>query len=121
MGSYIKDAIPSIVCNASGLVLPRPDSKQAQGGFPTKLGEYLASGNPVCATTVGEIPLYLTDQETVYFAAPGDVNSFTQALSKMEENRALAEQVGLAGQEIARKNFNKKIQSNSLFDFLNSL
>ncbi len=57
-----------------------PDSKQAQGGFPTKLGEYLATGNPVCATTVGEIPDYLVDGESVYFAVPGSVDSFADAM-----------------------------------------
>jgi glycosyltransferase involved in cell wall biosynthesis len=37
VGSYPRLAIPSIICNARILALPRPDSKQAQGGFPTKL------------------------------------------------------------------------------------
>ena len=68
MGIYKRNEIPSIVSNASLLVLPRPDSKQARGGFPTKLGEYLASGVPVCATSVGEIPDYLTTNESVFFA-----------------------------------------------------
>ena len=43
------------------LVLARPDNIQAKGGFPTKLGEYLATGNPVVVTKVGEIPNYLID------------------------------------------------------------
>jgi glycosyltransferase involved in cell wall biosynthesis len=55
-GEVPRDQIPAILQHASLLVLPRPESKQAQGGFPTKLGEYLATGNPVCSTRVGEIP-----------------------------------------------------------------
>src|SRR5690606_3427017 len=57
-GAYDRDLIPAIIQDADLLVLPRPDSKQAQGGFPTKLGEYLATGNPVVATRVGELPDY---------------------------------------------------------------
>ncbi|MBC8342374.1 MAG: glycosyltransferase family 4 protein, partial [Bacteroidetes bacterium] len=73
---FPRDQIPAILKNAELLVLPRPDSHQARGGFPTKLGEYLATGNPVCATSVGEIPDYLKDGESIYFAEPGSVDSF---------------------------------------------
>jgi len=40
------------------LVLARPDNTLALGGFPTKLGEYLATGIPVLVTAVGDIPLF---------------------------------------------------------------
>jgi glycosyltransferase involved in cell wall biosynthesis len=49
-----RELIPAVLKNAELAVLPRPDSRQARGGFPTKLGEYLASGTPVCVTSVGE-------------------------------------------------------------------
>lgn len=121
MGEYKRDQIPSIVSNASLLVLPRPDSKQAQGGFPTKLGEYLASGVPVCATTVGEIPNYLTDNENVFFAEPGSVESFAKAMDKALSNPVLAKKVGLAGRNIAEIHFNKDIQAQKLYEFFKTL
>ena len=37
--------IPQILKNATVLALDRPDSLQAQCGFPTKLGEYLLTEN----------------------------------------------------------------------------
>lgn len=64
--------IPKYMCNSLMLVLPRPESKQAQGGFPTKLGEYLASGKPVIVTKVGEIPKLISDDE-VFFISPNDL------------------------------------------------
>ncbi|PZW43780.1 glycosyltransferase involved in cell wall biosynthesis [Mesonia algae] len=118
MGEYSRDLIPSIISNAKLLVLPRPDSKQAQGGFPTKLGEYLATGNPVCATSVGEIPDYLEDKKSIYFAEPGSINAFAQVLSFALEEPTEAKEVGLKGKEIAEKYFNKNIQSKKLYHFL---
>jgi glycosyltransferase involved in cell wall biosynthesis len=117
-GEYDRDQIPAIIKNATLLVLPRPDSKQAQGGFPTKLGEYLATGNPVCATTVGEIPDYLVDGESVFFAEPGSVDSFANAIRRALNNQEEAKSVGINGRKVAEKSFNKDIQAKILYDFL---
>lgn len=121
MGEYNRDTIPAIIKNAHLMVLPRPDSKQAQGGFPTKLGEYLATGNPVCATRVGELPDYLVDDESVFFADPGSVNSFAHAMQKALENPELAKKVGSNGREVAELHFNKDTQAKILYDFLKTL
>lgn len=120
-GEYSRDQIPAILQHADLLVLPRPDSKQAQGGFPTKLGEYLASGKPVCATRVGEIPDYLTDNESVFFAEPGSVDSFADAMSRALSDPDHAARVGQNGRKVAETHFNKDIQAKILYDFLNSL
>ena len=121
MGEYKRDQIPAIILNASLLALPRPDSKQAQGGFPTKLGEYLATGVPVCATTVGEIPDYLTDNESVFFAEPGSVDSFANAMERALSNPEFSQIVGLAGRNTAEIYFNKDIQAEKLYEFLQTL
>lgn len=121
MGEVSRELIPSIIKNADLLVLPRPDSKQAQGGFPTKLGEYLASGRPVCATTVGEIPDYLEDNKSVFFAEPGSVESFTEAMSRSLSNPQNAENVGSEGRKVAERHFNSEIQAKVLYDFFKDL
>jgi len=118
MKEYSRDAIPSIIGNADLLVLPRPDSKQAQGGFPTKLGEYLATGKPVCATTVGELPDYLTDSESVFFAQPGSVESFADAMRRALSDPENAKRVGLNGKNVAQMEFNKDVQAKKLHQFL---
>lgn len=117
-GEMHRDQIPAIIKNATLLALPRPDSKQALGGFPTKLGEYLATGNPVCATTVGEIPDYLKDGESVFFAQPGSVDSFAEAMRNALINKENATTIGIRGKEVAIKHFNKDIQSEDLYNFL---
>lgn len=121
MGTVNRDDIPNIIMNAELLVLPRPDSKQAQGGFPTKLGEYLATGKPVCCTSVGEIPDYLVDGESVYFAEPGSVDSFANVMRRALINPEIAKQTGLNGRKVAEKHFNMKIQAKILYNFLKSL
>ncbi len=120
-GSISRDEVPSVIMNANLLVLPRPDSKQAQGGFPTKLGEYLASGVTVCATTVGEIPDYLVDGESVFFAEPGSVESFANAINRALNNPEEARLIGANGRKVAEKHFNKDVQAKVLYNFLKSL
>jgi glycosyltransferase involved in cell wall biosynthesis len=121
MKEFPRDLIPSIICNADLLVLPRPDSKQAQGGFPTKLGEYLATGKPVCATRVGEIPNYLTDNESVFFAQPGSVESFAEAMERALGDYENAVRVGANGRKVAEEYFNKDLQARKLLAFLEEL
>lgn len=118
LGVLDKDKVPAFVCNADLLVLSRPDSHQAQGGFPTKLGEYLATGNPVCVTKVGEIPDYLEDNVSAFMAAPGDADSFADAMNRALSNPENAKTVGLAGRRVAEKSFNLEIQSDKLCQFL---
>lgn len=121
MKEYLRDQIPIIICNADLLVLPRPDSKQAKGGFPTKLGEYLATGNPVCATRVGEISDYLVDSESVFFSEPGSVESFAEAMDRALGDPEHAKRVGLNGRKVAEEYFNKEVQARKLLGFLEEL
>lgn len=116
-GTVGRDVIPDIIMNASLLVLSRPDSKQAQGGFPTKLGEYLATGNPVCVTKVGEIPDYLEDGVSAFLAEPGSVESFADSMRRALEYPENSKMVGMNGRLIAEKYFNKDIQAKILYDF----
>lgn len=121
MNEYAKDFIPNIIGNADLLVLPRPDSKQARGGFPTKLGEYLATGKPVCATQIGEIPNYLTDNVSVFFAEPGSVDSFAESMERALGNYENAKRVGENGRKVAEEHFDKNIQVNKMIGFLEDL
>ncbi len=117
LGHLTREEMPAFLSNASVLTLARPESKQAEGGFPTKLGEYLATGKPVCVTCVGEISNYLKDNVSAFIAKPGSVESFADAL-----HRALACKdaciVGASGMRVAFEHFNKDIQARILYKFL---
>lgn len=117
LGTLSVEEIPIFLSNAKVLALARPESKQAEGGFPTKLGEYLATGKPVCVTKVGEIPNYLIDKESAYLVEPGSVESFASVLKAVlvDPNSI---HVGKQGKKVAFHNFNKNNQSSVLMKFL---
>ena len=121
IGEISRDEIPNFLNSAYLLALPRPQSKQAEGGFPTKLGEYLASSVPVCVTRVGEIPNYLEDEINAFVAEPGSVDSFANAMFRALSDRAKAISVGLAGKQVAEINFNMELQGKTLFKFLETI
>lgn len=119
-GALTKDEIPDFLLNATILAMARPKTKQTEGGFPTKLGEYLATGNPVCVTDIGEISNYLKDGESAYIAQPNSIESFTNVLKRALTDHN-AKDVGLNGQQIAHKFFNSEIQAKILYDCLTKL
>ena len=111
----------NVLMNAELLVLPRPNSHQARGGFPTKLGEYLATSKPVVSTRVGEISDYLNDQESVFFCDPGSVQSLAAALKKALTDSNLSKEIGLNGRKVAENEFSALLQSKRLYRFLQGL
>lgn len=117
-GKIDREKIPQILSESSVLILPRPDSLQARNGFPTKLGEYLATGRPVVATSVGEIPNYLKDGENAFLAKPGDADSLTDKIFEVLQNYEFALKVGGKGKQIAEKYFNNIIQTKKIIDFI---
>lgn len=98
--------MPQILKNATVLALDRPDSLQAQCGFPTKLGEYLLTENPVVVTKVGDIPLFLKDGETALLAEERNPYEFSSKLLWALDHPAEAIEIGKAGAQVAMREFN---------------
>ncbi len=111
-GQLPRKEIPRYLAHATVLALARPSSPQAQAGFPTKLGEYLATGNPVAVTQVGELSSYLEDAVTVYFSPPDDVDAFSCRLEYILSHPDEARMVGENGQSVAKTKFD--IHENAL-------
>ena len=120
-GLMKRDEVPSILNAASALVLARPRNKQAEGGFPTKLGEYLATGKPVIITETGEINLFLKDGFNAFLAKPGDIDNFSEKIVEVfsDYNRAL--EIGSAGRKLVENEFNYYKQAEKLAKFIASL
>jgi glycosyltransferase involved in cell wall biosynthesis len=85
--------------------LDRPQSRQAKYGFPTKLGEYLLTGNPVVVTSVGDIPLFLKDGESAYLVEPDNIEEFAAKLDYVLSHYEESKRVGQNGREVALKHF----------------
>ncbi len=117
LGHKDRDEIPALLINAKVLALCRPKTKQNQAGFPTKLGEYLATGNPVCITDVGEVRLYLEDQKSAYISNPGDIGAFAENLLHAVNNEK-SNSIGCEGKKVAEEYFNAENYSKDLIKFL---
>ncbi|MGH2565880.1 MAG: glycosyltransferase, partial [Ginsengibacter sp.] len=113
--------VPELLNGADALALARPDSMQAEGGFPTKLGEYLATGKPVIITSVGEICNFLKDGENAFVAKPGNVNSFSEKITQVFADYPKAMEIGKNGEQLVYNEFNYFKQAEKLADFIESL
>jgi len=111
------DKIPELLCSAEVLALARPSSLQAAGGFPTKLGEYLATKNPVVVTETGEITFYLKDGESAYIAKPDSPKDFADKLDQCLSDPETAREIGVKGYEVASNFFDYRKQSELLNSF----
>lgn len=112
--------LPAILKNASILALARPDNAQSKYGFPTKLGEYLATGNPVVVTRVGEIPNYITDMYNGILAEPGNPSNFAEKLKYVIEHPKEAAEIGCRGRELTMSEFSAKVQAAKALRFMQS-
>jgi len=121
LGQLPRTEIPAYLCNAKILALARPRSIVADAGFPSKLTEYLATGNPVVVTKVGEIPLYLKDDVSAFLSEPGSIDSFAGRLDFVLGNYEFAQRVGLKGKELTLTIFNYNFQSKRMIAFIDSL
>lgn len=115
------DEVPGILHGAYLLVSSQPDSKRAEGGFPTKLGEYLATGRPVLLTDVGEISRYVRDGVHVYIVRPEDPEAYALKLCQILDDYASAQAVGKTGQTYLHETFDYRIICKNLLNFLNRL
>lgn len=103
--------IPQMLKNAQILALDRPDNVQAKYGFPTKLGEYLLTENPVVVTRVGDIPLFLEDGVNALLSRPDCPEEFAAKMCWVVEHPLEAEIIGRKGADVARESFNSFIES----------
>lgn len=116
-GPVASSEMPQKLMDASILALARPANLQAQYGFPTKLGEYLATGNPVVLTKVGDIPLFLNDNENAFLVEPNDYHAFAKKLIWVVEHPEDAEHVAKSGKELVETDFSSKTQIKKAIDF----
>lgn len=98
--------MPQMLKDATIVALARPDSLQAKCGFPTKLGEYLLSENPVVVTKVGDIPLFLRDGKTALLSKDRCPEEFASKMIWVLEHPEEAKMIGKRGAEVALKEFN---------------
>jgi glycosyltransferase involved in cell wall biosynthesis len=116
-----RNEIPGLLQQSSLLVLARPDNIQARGGFPTKLGEYLAAGKPVLVTATSDIPLYINHGTNGYLAQPCSATDFAEKMSMILSDYETAAKVGEEGKKLTASVFNHTFQAHRILSFIESL
>ncbi len=118
-GIVSAEQMPSLLMNASILALARPMNMISQYGFPTKMGEYLLTSNPVVVTAVGDIPRFLKDGESAFVAPPDNIEAFAEkivyALDHPEESKVIGER----GREVALATFDSMKETKKLIEVMN--
>lgn len=104
--------------NADILVVPRINSTYANAGFPFKLGEYLATGNPVVTTNVTDIKNYLADKESAIIVDAESSESIFQGIKFLIMNPVKAAEIGNSGKIICEKYFNPDINGQLFYNFI---
>lgn len=104
-GSVENTKIPQLLINSDILVLARTDSVQAKHGFPTKLGEYLITQNPVVVTDTSDIRKFLVDNESAFIVKPGSADEVANKLDEILNCYDDALCVGKRGAEVAKIHF----------------
>jgi glycosyltransferase involved in cell wall biosynthesis len=105
--------------NALALLIPLRPTFQDSARFPHKIGEYLASGNPVISTNYGEVKYYFKDMETMLIADSYDVNLFADKMQFVIDNPNVVKKIGMKGKNAALPIFDYRIQATAINDFLN--
>jgi glycosyltransferase involved in cell wall biosynthesis len=85
------------------------------------VGEYMAAGRPVAATTVGVIPEMVADGATGRLVPSRDSGALAEAIAALLEDRERAERMGAAGRERAEKEFSRRAFARRLSVVLVSL
>lgn len=117
-GSVQGKDIPSYLRNAKAIMLIRPDIPQTKACFPTKLGEYLASGTPVVTSPVGEVGDYLKDRESCYFADYNDPAAAAESLAAIFADAETAAKIGARGKQVALEAFHYDKTTGRLAEWL---
>ena len=120
-GHVAPTAVVELLNRCTVLVNPRGRGIAADSGFPTKVGEYLATGLPVITTKLGELAHSLCDRNQVIFAEPDDPLSLQDAIRFVWLNPLEAAKIGAAGKVWAKNNLEYQANADLLATFLDSI
>jgi len=117
MGFLSDEEFKDMIGNSDILTMTRCNSEFANYGFPFKLSEYLASGNTVLATKVGDVPNYLKHKENAYLIEPENIQDVADALNFLTLNEQEAIKIGMNGLSVVEKYFNVEKNGKLFVDF----
>ena len=113
--------IPKRYKPAKGLLIPMRPTLQDAARFPHKIGEYVASGNPMISVNYGEVACYFKDGETALVADTYTIEDFASKMKFVLDNPETARTIGERGKALGLKAFNHLTYGPKILDFLKGL
>jgi glycosyltransferase involved in cell wall biosynthesis len=105
--------------SASAFVLLRKDDRETRALFPTRLPEYLVTGNPVVLSAAGDLPIYLRHRESAWIIPPGDApEALADAIVHLANNDDERQKIGRGGFDVARRMLSIQPLGERLYEFL---
>ncbi len=104
-GFLATDEYYRVLNDADIFCMTRINSQFANAGFPFKLGEFLASGKAIVATSVGDVPNYLFNDINALVVNPNSVDEIIDALLLLIEDPEKRMALGKEARKTAEKCF----------------
>ncbi len=116
LGKLPSFEIPQKLMQATALMIT-PHKNYLTRGFPTKLGEYLASGTPVICSSIDDLVTQL-NHDCVYMVAPNSPQEIVSAMENIVNNPTKAKETGEKGRQFAINKFCIDSYIDGLISFL---
>ena len=120
LGFVSDETLAEIQNSADLLCMTRCNSPFANYGFPFKLSEYMATGNPVLATSVGDVSLYIKDKENGLLVNPSDSEAIYKALEYAYHHPLECIKMGRKSLNTIQESFDVHKNGETLFNFIKS-
>ncbi len=101
--------------------MTRINSKFANAGFPFKLGEFLASGKGVIATSIGDVPNYLVNGVNALVISPDSASEIVKAIVTYLKDPKMICTLGKEARKTAETYFDADKVSMTLFSIFDSI
>jgi glycosyltransferase involved in cell wall biosynthesis len=116
-----RNEILRYIKHADILVMVRAKDLESDASYPSKLTEFLASGQPVLSVNVGEVADFVQDNVAAYLVPPGDSMAMAEKLAWMIDHYDEAKAAGVKGQELTQTIFNYNYQAKRLIGYIQQL
>jgi glycosyltransferase involved in cell wall biosynthesis len=107
--------------NAAALLIPLAPTFQDKARFPHKIGEYLASGNPMITTNVGEINYYFNDRVNALVSQHYDESEYSEKMIYVIENPEASARIGEEGRKTGERVFDFKNCGGEIYNLIKHL
>lgn len=108
--------LPKILVNSKAVITTARSYNS--GGFPSKIGEYLASKSPVIVTSAGELSYYLKDKINALVAPPADIIEISNRIIYLHSNTNECKKIAEMGYDTAKLFFDVHVYIDDLIKFI---